>query len=207
MDLKVSIRRSSGKHKVRTPSNLCWHACMQRTASRAFRDAPTYLVCAPLRSTSLSGCGRGVRLQLQTKRLPAACVHPPQPLPRPMRPCATADRLCALRLRYRRGIALSRRRGRGQRRSAGFGARAAEGARLGRAAGHREPRAREARRSQPCAVRVRSHERCGPQMPVWSRPKGTGAGSRAVCRPGSDIMALVVHVSVPWLVMLRYARS
>ena len=31
MDLEVSIRRSSGKHKVRTPSNLCWHACMQRT--------------------------------------------------------------------------------------------------------------------------------------------------------------------------------
>ena len=27
MDLEVSIRRSSGKRKVRPPSDLCWHSC------------------------------------------------------------------------------------------------------------------------------------------------------------------------------------
>ena len=112
---------------------------MQRTASRAFRDVPTYLVYAPLRSTSLSGCGRGVRLQLQTRAVAccsrASAPATPAPHAASVLPLTTSV-LCDLR--YRRIIALCRRRGRGERGSARFGARPAATARSGRPAGLRD---------------------------------------------------------------------
>ena len=38
-------------------------------------------------------------------------------------------------------------------------------------------------------------------MSVWTRSHGADARFRVVCSPGSAIVALVVHVSVPWLVV------
>lgn len=73
-------RRTTGAPILQTP-HVCSSA--QCTTSWANRDAPRYPVCAPLRSMGLSGCGRGVRLQLpdQSSCLRFACIRPEPHVP------------------------------------------------------------------------------------------------------------------------------
>ena len=175
---------------------------MQRTANRAFRDVPTYLVCAPLRSTSLSGCGRGVRLQLQTRAVACCLRASAQATPAPHAASVPAAlTTCVLRPQispHHRSLPTPRT-GRTWIRSVRRSTR--RWSSIGPCCWAPQAARQRSQMCQACAVRVRSRERCESQISVWSRPKGTGAGSRAVCRPGSAIVALVVLVSVPWLVV------
>jgi hypothetical protein len=86
-------------------------------------------ICAPLRCMSLSGHGRGVRMQLQTRAVACSLLASAPAMPIPyaasVLPLTTSVR-CDLR--YRHIIALCRHRRRGERAPDRFGARAAAAA-------------------------------------------------------------------------------